>query len=201
MKFKRINEDKIQVIISKDDLDKKNVKKWDLMPNSQNAQELFQDMLDQAYEECGFDVDAETQLMVEAYPMTIDSLIITLTKVTKGEKPVFQSFFKDDEVLDEYDEFDEFLDVESNEMIYEFDDLNNIIELSKQINKTYFGKSDLYKYDDEYYLVIKNPEKLLESYIGILGEYGVLSKFHDCLLKERGQLMISDNALTKLSEI
>ncbi len=51
MKFKRINDNKIQVIISKDDLENKNEQKWDLMPNSHNAQELFQEMLDQAYEE------------------------------------------------------------------------------------------------------------------------------------------------------
>ena len=198
MKFKRINENKIQVIISKDDLEKKNVQKWDLLPNSQNAQELFQDMLDQAYEECGFEVDPETQLMVEAYPMTIDSLIVTLTKVNKVEKPYFHSFF-DEDMLEDYDEFEEFTDVESNELIYEFRDLNFVFELASQIGGLYFGKSDLYKFQDRYYLVFQDPEKLLESSIGTIGEYGSLARFHDCLLAERGELMIKDYAIKKMA--
>jgi len=200
VKFKRINDNKIQVIISKDDLENKNVQKWDLMPNSHNAQELFQEMLDQAYEECGFEVDPETQLMVEAYPMTIDSLIVTLTKVNKVDKSFFQSFM-DEDIFDDYDEFEEFTDVESNELIYEFKDLEEIFQLSSQINRLYFGNSDLYKFQEKYYLVFKDPEKLLESSIGTIGEYGNSVRFHDCLLAERGQLMIKDDALKKLSQI
>ncbi len=200
MKFKRINENKIQVIISKDDLDKKNVQKWDLMPNSQNAQELFQDLLEQAYDECGFEVDPETQLMVEAYPMTIDSLIVTLTKVSKVDKSYFQSFI-DEDLFDEYDEFEEFIDIESDELIYEFKELDDVIELAGQISQLYFGKSDLYKFQGQYYLVIKNPEKMLESTIGTLGEYGNVARFHDCLLSERAQIMIKDDAINKLSQV
>lgn len=200
MKIKRISENKIQVIISKDDLDKKNVQKWDLMPNSHNAQELFQEMLDQAYEECGFEVDPETQLMVEAYPMTIDSLIVTLTKVSKLEKTYFQSFI-DEDLFDDYDEFEEFADVESNELIYEFKDLEDIFQLATQIGPLYFGRSDLYKFQDKYYLVFKDPEKLLESIIGTIGEYGNLARFHDCLLVERAEIMIKDDALKKLSQV
>lgn len=200
MNFKRISDNKIQVIISKDDLENKNVQKWDLMPNSHNAQELFQEMLDQAYEECGFEVDPETQLMVEAYPMTTDSLIVTLTKVNKIDKSFFQSFV-DEDVFDDYDEFDEFIDVESDELIYEFKDLEDVFQMSAQISPLYFGKSDLYKFQDSFYLVFKNPEKLLESSIGTIGEYGNLAKFHDCLLAERGEIIIKNDALKKLSQV
>lgn len=198
MKFRRINDNKIQVIISKDDLADKNVQKWDLMPNSHNAQELFQDMLDQAYEECGFEVGPETQLMVEAYPMTTDSLIVTLTKVNKLDKSFFQPFL-DEDIFDDYYEFEEFVDIESEELIYEFSDLENIFELASQLNPLYFGRSDLYKFQDNFYLVFKDPEKLLESSIGTIGEYGSLARFHYCLLKERGQEMIGDQALKKLA--
>ena len=170
------------------------------MPNSHNAQELFQEMLDQAYEECGFEVDPETQLMVEAYPMTIDSLIVTLTKVNKIDKSFFQSFI-DEDLFDDYDEFEEFTDIESNELIYEFKDLEEIFQLASQISPLYLGKSDLYKFQDKYYLVFKDPEKLLESSIGTIGEYGSNARFHDCLLAERGNLMIKDDALKKLSQI
>ena len=200
MKFKRISENKIQVIISKDDLDKKEVQKWDLMPNSQNAQELFQEMLEQAYDECGFEVDPETQLMVEAYPMTIDSLIVTLTKVNKLDKSFFQSFIEED-IFEDYDEFDEFIDIESEELIYQFSDLEDVIELTAQIFMLYYGKSDLYKFQGSYYLVIKNPEKILESTIGTIGEYGNVARFHDCLLSERAQLIIKDDAINKLSQV
>lgn len=75
-------------------------------------------MLDQAYEECGFEVDSETQLMVEAYPMTRDSLVITLTKVKHSSKETFDSDY-DEDSEDFYDELDEeeFAELESDELI------------------------------------------------------------------------------------
>ncbi len=126
--------------------------------------------------------------------MTIDSLIVTLTKVTKTDKSFFQSFI-DEDLFDDYDEFEEFMDVESNELIYEFNDLEEIFQLAAQLSPLYFGKSDLYKFQGKFYLVFKDPEKLLESSIGTIGEYGNITRFHDCLLAERGEVMIKNDAL------
>ena len=54
MKFNRLDDNKLQIIMNKDDLRKRNIAKWDLLPYNPQAQKVFQDILDEAYEECGF---------------------------------------------------------------------------------------------------------------------------------------------------
>ena len=49
------------------------MRKWDLMPNNPEAQRMFQEILEEARDVCGFDVGQNTQLMIEAYPMTGES--------------------------------------------------------------------------------------------------------------------------------
>ena len=84
MKFNRVNDNKLQIIISRDDLLERDLKKWDLVPYNPNSQRIFQEILDEAYEACGFEVGRDAQLMIEAYPMTGESMIITVTKVGNG---------------------------------------------------------------------------------------------------------------------
>src|SRR5690554_666101 len=155
MKFKRLSDDKVQIIISSEDLEKRDVKKWDLMPSSPRAQELFQEMLDQAYEECGFEVDSETQLMVEAYPMTTDSLVITLTKV-KHRDSLDTDYEDDEDLYDEMDE-EEIAELASDELIYLFKDFEDVVQLSKHLQDDYQEQCSMYKLGKVYYLVFLHP--------------------------------------------
>ena len=70
---------------------------------------MFQEILEEARDVCGFDVGQNTQLMIEAYPMTGESMLITVTKVNGKSKLPFgldlesvgQSLLED--LLDEED--------------------------------------------------------------------------------------------------
>lgn len=201
MKFKRLSDDKVQIIVSSEDLEKRDVKKWDLMPSSPRAQELFQEMLDQAYEECGFEVDSETQLMVEAYPMTTDSLVITLTKVKQSEKDNFESDYDEDEDL--YDEMDEeeLAELASNELIYQFNEFEDTVQLSKLISNDYQEQCSMYKFGKVYYLVFLSPDDLTDHALGMLGEYSNLVHLSEAYLLEHGKQMIKDEAIKVLAAL
>jgi len=200
MKFKRLSDDKVQIIVSSEDLEKRDVKKWDLMPSSPKAQELFQEMLDQAYEECGFEVDSETQLMVEAYPMTTDSLVITLTKVKQSEKDVFDTDFDEDseELYDEADD-EEIAELASDELIYLFKEFEDVVQLCKLINDDYQEQCSMYKLGNVYYLVFLNPDGLTDHSLGMLGEYSTLVHLSEAYLLEHGKLMIEDDSIKVLA--
>lgn len=202
MKFKRLSDDKVQIIVSSEDLEKRDVKKWDLMPSSPRAQELFQEMLDQAYEECGFEVDSETQLMVEAYPMTRDSLVITLTKVKHSSKETFDSDY-DEDSEDFYDELDEeeFAELESDELIYLFNDFEDIVQLCKILGSDYQEQCSMYKLGKVYYLVFLNPDSLTDHALGMLGEYSSLVHLSEAYLLEHGQRMIENEAVQILASM
>ena len=85
MKFNLVNDDKLQIIISKEDMAKHDMQKWDLAPHNPDAQKLFYEIMEQAREACGFDVGNNAQLMIEAYPMTGESLLLTVTKLKGGQ--------------------------------------------------------------------------------------------------------------------
>lgn len=204
MKFKRLSDDKIQIIISSEDLEKRDVKKWDLMPNSPRAQELFQEMLEQAYEECGFEVDSETQLMVEAYPMTAESLVITVTKVRSKNnirELLGADLDEDDDVLlDEYEDED-YSDLESNDLVYRFNDFEDTVQLANIIDMDYQDECSMYKKGNDYFLTFAIPDKLSDHALSMLGEYGCIKHIAEAYLKEHAKLMIDKNAIKVLSSL
>ena len=54
MRFEKLNEDKIRITLSHEDLVKKDIDFHDFMSNSIESQDLFFDMLEEAEKEIGF---------------------------------------------------------------------------------------------------------------------------------------------------
>ncbi|MDR1192726.1 MAG: adaptor protein MecA, partial [Peptococcaceae bacterium] len=84
MKFRKINEDKIQIILTTRDLEERDFRHWAMMPMSPHLQEFFHDLLERAYKECGFEISDDSQLVVEAYPLNADTFAIILTRIPAG---------------------------------------------------------------------------------------------------------------------
>ncbi len=80
MKIEKISDTQVKFILSEDDLADKDIKLEDLAVSNDKTKELFQDILSQALDECGFAVD-DAPLMVEALPVALDSIMIIVTKL------------------------------------------------------------------------------------------------------------------------
>lgn len=80
MKLERINENQIRCTLNKDDLDGRNLKLSELAYGSDNARSLFQEMMQQAFYELGFESE-NVPLMIEAIPVNADCIILNITKV------------------------------------------------------------------------------------------------------------------------
>ncbi len=81
MKFEFVNENKIKIEITKSDLQERDLKIVELAYGSEKAREFFQEVMELAYEELGFDVN-NIPIVVEAVPVSIDEINIFVTKVT-----------------------------------------------------------------------------------------------------------------------
>ena len=79
MKFKRVNENKIIIMISTAELESRNIDLWNLRNDPIAYQKLFWDMMEKAQAELGFDVSG-SQLMVETAPDKNGNVTITITK-------------------------------------------------------------------------------------------------------------------------
>jgi len=198
VKIRKINEDKVQIIITNQDLEERDFKKWELMPISPKAQEFFQDILDMAYEECGFEIEEDSQLMVEAYPLSIDSFVVVMTKVKPGYGNEHISFF----LPNQQDcEEDEELPERGTSQVWAFSDLEACSQACSRIEPDYVEASSLYKLEGEYCLALSVLPERQPSVTAVLGEYGDWVSCDEAYLKEYGLLLIARDAVINMASM
>lgn len=211
VKIEKINDSQIKIILNQADLKHRDIKISELAYGSKKAQELFRDMMETAFEEYGFNTD-NVPLMIEAVPLSVDSIMIIVTKVDHPDdidkklnsfrpKVNSRTFKKKSSVAEEENE-------PQSVTIYSFNKLDDVVDVSIRLYPLYCGVNSLYKDTEsqKYFLVLHknyfintNPNEI-ES---ILSEYGnkhVSSPLSEGFLVEHGELMIQDKAIEVLKK-
>lgn len=85
MKLEKINDNQIRCTLTSEDLANRQIKLSELAYGTDKAKNLFQDMMQQAQYEFGFETD-NSPLMVEAIPVSPDSIVLIITKVDDPEE-------------------------------------------------------------------------------------------------------------------
>ena len=85
MKIEKINDNQIRCTLTKEDLANRQIKLSELAYGSENAKALFREMMQQAAFEFGFEAE-DIPLMIEAVPMSSDSIILLISKVEYPEE-------------------------------------------------------------------------------------------------------------------
>lgn len=85
MKIEKINENQIRCTLTKEDLLSREIKLSELAYGTEKAKSLFRDMMQQAANEFGFEAN-DIPLMIEAIPLSTDSIILIITKVEDPEE-------------------------------------------------------------------------------------------------------------------
>ena len=80
MRIEKINENQIKCTLNRSDLASHQVKLSELAYGTEKAQSLFHEMMEQANLQFGFDA-ADLPLMIEAIPISMDCIILMVTKV------------------------------------------------------------------------------------------------------------------------
>lgn len=197
MKIRKISEDKVQIIITNQDLEERDFKKWEMMPISPKAQEFFQDILDMAYEECGFEIDDDAQLVVEAYPLSVDSFVVVMTKVQITHGSEYMNGF----ILNQPDGEDFPLAERGANQVWSFSDLETCSQACSRLDSSYLEESVLYKYKDRYYLAVKILPERQDEVGALLGEYAEWYPPDEVCLKEYGQVVIPHNAVANMASL
>ena len=85
MKIEKINDNQIRCTLTSDDLANREIKLSELAYGTEKAKNLFRDMMQQENYEFGFEAD-NIPLMIEAIPVTPDSIVLIITKVEDPEE-------------------------------------------------------------------------------------------------------------------
>ncbi len=133
MKIERVNDHQIRCTLTREDLAKRDLKITELAYGTDKAKELFQDMMQQANIEFGFDAE-DTPLMIEAIPINSECIVLIITKVEDPDEldTRFSNFapsVRDEE--DEDDDYDEEMYMDEDEE--DEDEEEDVMNLFKRL--------------------------------------------------------------------
>ena len=229
MKIEKINDRQIRCTISKADLTERKIKLSELACGTGNSKQLFKDMIRQAAEDFGFEVD-DIPLMIEAIPVSAECIILILTKVDNPEETEkhfeqmlgrqgFDMFEQADPIeIDEEEATDikepahvQNLKCDENGLIFglfKFDRLETLIKVSKMLHPIYLDDSVLYKSPDNYYYLSLCADKehinIFKYATNLLSEYGTSEPAvynTECFFVEHYKCIIQEDAIEKLSQL
>lgn len=104
MKIEKVNDNQIRCTLTRKDLAERQIKLSELAYGTEKAKLLFRDMMQQAAYEFGFEAD-DIPLMIEAIPLSQDTIILVITKVEYPEELDTRfSRFSDPDSEDVYEE-------------------------------------------------------------------------------------------------
>lgn len=142
MKIKKINNDKLKIILSSNDLDEKNIDVDSFLANPIESQNLFFEILDLAEETYGFDIE-NNKAIVEAISLDDNNIfILTITKL-KNDIHTYNN----------------------NSKAYCFEDINDLLNFYSVIEKNVLKtiQSNVYKLGNKYYFLLNEENKILEN--------------------------------------
>lgn len=129
MKIEKISDNQIRCTLSKEDLLDRQLRISELAYGTEKAKALFREMMQQASYEYGFEAD-DIPLMIEAIPLSPESLILVITKVEDPDEldTRFSKFSPDTEEDDSYF-------AEEDEEVYADEVLNNYNDLIESLQE------------------------------------------------------------------
>ena len=193
MKIEKLTENKIRIILKKEDFKNKSIDIKKIFSASQESQGLFLEILDKAKKEVDFDTDGH-KLLIEAFFEDNDAIVFIITKYLEKKPKKYVMAKKSSRISN------------NSTYIYQIDDFEDFCAFCTFIDKKFklknlFRTSILYFYQDVYYLVINEPNLsnfLFDKLHSILLEFFNILDYTDNFefkLKEHGKLIIKNNAI------
>ncbi len=192
MKIEKISSNKIKLTFTDEDLKEFDVDFENLRYNSEDAQEIFWQLIEQADIENEF-FDDGGQIIVEAVATKNDGLTMTVTRVEDSPKTPKIRRKKERHKAEN-----------NGLIIYSFDDFEKLVSGCKAIEMMFAGTSKLFKYDGKYCILLNclQEETANVTEVGltdaVLSEFG--SKIYEGKifvgkLEEYGQTILKENVV------
>lgn len=206
MKIEKIDENKVKITLTLDELSQRQISLKDIEQDSNTAQDLFLDLLEESDLQEDFLMD-DSQLFVEASSDNENLFIVTITKIDyMPELAKYGSARKKAKRKNSNKSVNEYTVASC---IYKFNNLDKVLDLTSKLKleKAFMGTNSLYKYEDSYFLVFSNSSikntKFIKTFV-ILSEYCeqyYAADMYKTLVQEKSKLIIEKKALQTLSKI
>ena len=187
MRLERLTANKIKIFLTSDDLFERGLSKEDIWKDSSKWNQLFHDMLEEASEE--FDVEIQGSVAVEIFSLQAQGMILIITV---------------DDVKDDDDDdllYDGFIEMQvrlegCEDLLYEFKDFEDIIDLSKRLSIADIRGGSLYILNNRYYLLMDQVDTTKKEIAAcILSEFGNPSIISTYVLAEYGKVIVENKTV------
>ncbi|MUK87246.1 genetic competence negative regulator [Ornithinibacillus sp. L9] len=187
MRIERMSDNQFTIFLTFDDLVERGFTQEDLWYDATGVRNLFSDMMYEASSELGLEL--EGRLLVNVHLMQAQGLHVTVT----------QKF-------DNIDWDEDFIEMkvtlnESKELIFSFDDIENVIQVAAYLSSLSIDGGRLFYMNDRYYMLLqanelKNNNK--EDVIAIMSEFSSPSIVTSYRLMEYGKVIMDTNAVKQI---
>jgi adapter protein MecA 1/2 len=188
MRLERLNYNKIKIFLTLDDLNDRGLTKEDVWKDSLKWHQLFHEMLEEASEEFG--VDIQGSVAVEIFSMQAQGMVMIVT---------MEEQMDDEELLE-----DGFIEMQvtvegSEDILFEFRDFEDVIQMAKELNRVQIEEGSLYCYKEKYYYHLTDISgEDIHRVIAILAEYGDSAFTSIYVIREYGKVIIESQAVKEL---
>lgn len=193
MRVERLGGDKVRFFLTLDDLMDRGIKKEDMWRDIPKVHELFNDMMEHAYQELGFEIAGP--VAVEVFALPAQGMVVV---VTRGRAPQASD---DDFDTDDMYELEVTME-ETDRVIFRFSDLEYLIQAAIRMKSIIPQGGKVYSYQDAYYLVLDEGLETpnLDILVAMLSEYGEASTVTDAVLTEYGKVIWAHNAINEINK-
>ncbi|PYZ98450.1 adaptor protein [Alteribacter lacisalsi] len=191
MRLERLAYDKIKIFLTFDDLKDRGISKEELWMDVPKVHDLFREMILEASRELGFDPDGP--VVVEVFSLPAQGMVIIVSKSS-------EEVDADDESFDDsYIELQITLG-ETEDIVYECADFEDVIQLCHRLNQLGVTAGQLIAFLGRYYLHFTDHDLLgdPESFIAVLAEYGQSSHVTIHRLEEYGKMIMKNDAVKQM---
>lgn len=187
MKFEKITDTKIRIILSLQDMESNNITAKNVLSNSIDSQKLLETIITKAEKEIGFKPE-DSKLLIEAVPSN-EECIFTITKLLDEKAYCIQT---NHSFIFKFDSFDDFINLCTYLSNFSYLCLN---EISKSFSLIYYNCTYYLKFTDiEHCSIVLDYIKTFFSEFGkdVSGTVGI-----DGILNEYGKVIFAKNAISR----
>ena len=195
MKIEKLNENKLKITLSVDDLEERNINLHSFMYNSPESQDLFWELIQTAEKECGFNVD-DSMIYVEASTSGGGNFTLLVTK-TNEAAPVAPQVSKPKKMSKgNFKLKRKSMPLKTKTAIYAFNTFDDICDFCSICDCSILHENTLYCMDEIYYLKIDYiPYNMILDYATITKN----SELMEAKLSEYGKVVIEKDALQTIA--
>lgn len=203
MRFEKLNEDKIRITLSVEDLEKKDIDFHSFMSNSIESQDLFLDMLEEAEKEVGFSTK-DYLIRIDALAMAGGNFVLT---ITRSLPPKLKGNYLKTPIKKKVHIRKKKINNEITQVVYSFASFEDYCDFIDFFDKNGFKaiglakNVSLYEYKNTYYLCLSEINLAysnLKKLFSCIPEFACFVSHSDVFIRkflESGNLVIKHNAI------